>query len=138
MSNSPADCSEIFECRMCGDCCKGYGGTYMTEQDVKAIADYVGTDTQTFLSKYCRFSGGRPVLVQKKNGYCVFFDELCTIHPVKPRMCKQWPFINSVLVDVTNWQIMAGMCPGIRKDVSDSMVKECVKESLINRWNKER
>ena len=137
MSNSPADCSELFECRMCGDCCKGYGGTYLTEQDIKAIAEYIGTDTQTFLLKYCRLSGGSPVLAQQKNGYCAFWKELCTIHPVKPRMCRQWPFIESILVDVKNWQIMATMCPGIRTDISDEKVRECVRESIIiNRNNK--
>jgi len=75
-------------------------------------------------------SGERPILAQGDNGYCIFWDEACTIHPVKPRMCKAWPFIGSVLVDVNNWHIMAASCPGIRIDVPDSVVMECVKQEL--------
>jgi hypothetical protein len=46
-------------------------------------------------------------------------------------MCKAWPFIESILVDVNNWQIMAASCPGIRIDVPDSVVMECVKKELL-------
>ena len=135
MSNNSADCSELFKCRKCGECCKGYGGTYLTEEDITAIADYTGTDRQSFVSKYCRYSGNTPVLDQHENGFCVFWDEICTIHPVKPRMCKNWPFIESVLVDVSNWRIMAGMCPGIRTDVSDKKIRKCIRESLLSNCN---
>jgi len=75
-------------------------------------------------------SGGKPVLAQGKDAYCIFWDELCTIHPVKPSMCKNWPFIKSVLVDINNWQIMAALCPGIRTDLPDSVVKECIRKEL--------
>jgi hypothetical protein len=46
---------------------------------------------------------------------------------VKPRMCSEWPFIKSVLVDVKNWHIMAGSCPGMRTDVIDNMIEACVR-----------
>ncbi len=42
--------SDIFKCEKCGDCCKGYGGTFVTEKDIKAIAAYLKTDPQ-FLIK---------------------------------------------------------------------------------------
>jgi Fe-S-cluster containining protein len=136
MSNDSTECSELFECKKCGDCCRGYGGTYLTEQDIQRIAEYIHMDPETFISKYCSFSGETPVIAQKNGGYCVFWDELCSIHPVKPRMCKQWPFIESVLVDIKNWQIMAGMCPGIRTEVDDEKVKKCIKCSISNTCNK--
>ena len=131
-SNRPpsATCSDIFECLKCGECCKGYGGTFLSKQDIEIIAEYVGTDADSFESKFCRLSGDKPVLAQQENGYCIFWDELCTVHPVKPRMCRQWPFIESVLVDVMNWHIMASMCPGIQTDVSDRAIRECVKAAL--------
>ena len=128
--SSSSDGSDIFECRHCGECCKGYGGTYLSRQDIKVIAAYVGTDADSFESKFCRPSGGKPILIQNENGYCVFWDELCTIHPVKPQMCRQWPFIKSVLVDVKNWHIMASMCPGIRTDVSDHTIRDRIKKAL--------
>ncbi len=123
--------SDIFKCEKCGDCCKGYGGTYVTEKDIKAIAAYLKTDHKSFIKDYCYMSGSRPVLAQQKNGYCIFWDKICTIHPVKPKMCRQWPFIKSVLIDVNNWQIMAGICPGIRTDVPDDIIKECVRKELL-------
>jgi len=29
---------DIFKCRQCGECCKGYGGTFVTENEIEAIA----------------------------------------------------------------------------------------------------
>lgn len=122
--------TDLFKCQQCGDCCKGYGGTFVTEPEIQAIADFLDTDTQSFLKNYCQMSGGRPLLTQGRDLYCIFWNKVCTIHPVKPRMCKTWPFIASVLIDAGNWHIMAASCPGIRTDVPDSEVKECVAREL--------
>ena len=124
------DAPEVFNCQQCGDCCRGYGGTFVSDEDIQAIAAFINTDPETFKEKYCQVSGGKPLLAQAESGYCVFWDTVCTIHPVKPRMCRQWPFIKSVLVDVKNWQIMAGVCPGIRLDVPEKTILGCVKEAL--------
>jgi Fe-S-cluster containining protein len=70
------------------------------------------------------------VLAQRADGYCIFWDKICTIHPVKPRMCRQWPFIESILVDAENWLIMADSCPGIRADVPVDTVQKYVKKKL--------
>lgn len=121
---------DIFQCTRCGDCCKGYGGTFMSDADVKSIVAYLKIEPEEFLSTYCRFSGQRPFLAQKSDGYCIFWDGDCRIHPVKPRMCRLWPFIESVLIDIKNWQIMAGMCPGIRSDSPDKVVRECVRQQI--------
>lgn len=120
----------IFNCRKCGDCCRGYGGTYVTEEDIRRIAAYIGEDPVRFKNRYCRMSGNRPVLAQAENGYCAFWEELCTIHPVKPRMCRRWPFIDAVLKDIQNWEIMGASCPGIRTDLPDEVVRETVARSI--------
>ena len=121
-SDSPE--SLLFDCRQCGDCCRGYGGTYVSEEDIRRIAAYIGEDPARFIERYCQMSGRRPVLAQAANGYCVFWDKLCTIHPVKPRMCRRWPFIDAVLVDIQNWKSMGASCPGIRTDLPDDVVRE--------------
>jgi Fe-S-cluster containining protein len=95
--------------------------------DITAIAEYIGADPHTFMAEYCQRSGGKPILTQSPNGYCIFWDKLCTIHPVKPRMCREWPFIESVLVDAKNWHAMAGSCPGMRTDVVDDTITACVR-----------
>ena len=130
MPSDLKDCSALFECCQCGDCCKGYGGTYLTGQDIEAISRYIKTDSQQFIAEYCDFSGTRPVLAQRKDGYCIFWDQLCTIHPVKPKMCRQWPFLESILVDSINWQIMAHSCPGIRSHAPSNLLEKCVRETL--------
>lgn len=122
---------EIFKCRKCGDCCKGFGGTYVSAEDIKAIANFINTDKALFLKKYCRLSGTKFVLAQAKNGFCVFSENnICSIHPVKPRMCKAWPFIPGVLNDPGNWTIMAGFCPGINENVSKENLLECVRGEI--------
>ncbi len=122
--------SDIFDCTRCGDCCKGYGGTFVSPDDIKAIANYLGTDSERFVSEYCQISGSEPLLAQGENGYCIFWDQVCTIHPVKPRMCKEWPFIRAVLADMKNWHIMAGLCPGIRADAPPDIVRDYVIKQL--------
>jgi Fe-S-cluster containining protein len=121
---------DIFACRRCGDCCKGYGGTYVSTEDIAAIAAFIQSDPSDVVERYCRVSGGRYLLAQRNNGYCIFWDGGCAIHPVKPRMCRRWPFIESVVTDPLNWTIMAGFCPGMRTDVSLSWVRSCVEKIL--------
>ena len=124
--------SDIFKCNKCGDCCKGYGGTFVGEKEINAIAKFLNIESEMVVDKYCQISGEKLVLAQGKNEYCVFWDGTCSIHPVKPKMCKSWPFIQSVLLDIKNWQIMAGLCSGIRIDVSDVIIKECVAKQLFD------
>lgn len=122
--------TDIFKCQQCGDCCKGFGGTFVTEKEIEKIAASVNTDPKTFVEKYCQVSDGRPLLAQGRDRYCIFWDGLCSIHPVKPRMCKKWPFLKSILVDINNWHIMASLCPGIRTDAPDSAIKAYVTQEL--------
>jgi Fe-S-cluster containining protein len=122
---------DIFNCRQCGDCCKGFGGTYVSPEDIDSIAAFIHTEPESFQKNYCQISGKKRVLAQSENGYCIFWkDSICTIHPVKPRMCKAWPFIPNVLKDPENWYIMAGLCPGIRADFTPSEIVNCVRTQI--------
>ena len=121
---------DLFTCRRCGECCKGYGGTYITENEIDNICRFLGLERNTFVKRYCQMSGDRPVIAQGLDGYCIFWDKLCIIHAVKPRMCRNWPFIESILVDARNWQAMAASCPGMRAGVSDDQIQRCVSEFI--------
>ena len=121
---------EPFACTQCGECCKGYGGTYLTQSDLGAIANFLGISEVECLQRFCSFSGRRPILAQRPDGYCVFFNHNCSIHPVKPRMCRNWPYIESLLVDIHNWQIMAASCPGMRRDIDEESLLEAVRSKL--------
>jgi len=110
---------DIFECKLCGECCNGFGGTYVTEQDILKISSYINANPETFIKTHCDMSGLRPVLTQSATGSCIFFDpdKQCTIHPVKPYMCRAWPYIKTIIKNPENWNAMAGSCPGMKKDV---------------------
>jgi len=125
----------LFNCRKCGACCKGYGGTYLSDNDIEVISRYIDSDPNRFVDQFCNLSGNRPVLAQRKDGYCIFWDQLCTIHPVKPLMCRKWPYLESILIDSTNWLIMADSCPGIQTDVDIDTLEKLVRQMILHNWD---
>lgn len=141
MASDPHGTDDVFECTGCGQCCRGFGGTYLGEVDVSAIADYLSIAPRRLIEDYCTHSGGRPVLGQRSDGYCIFWNQVCTIHPVKPAMCRRWPFLRSVLADEINWRLMASMCPGIKTEVNMDQVRARIEaylacEPAVDRWPK--
>jgi Fe-S-cluster containining protein len=129
-TNRSLNSSDAFECTMCGECCNGYGGTYVTEDDIRAIAAYIDTDPASFRNDYCSFSDGKPLLKSGEDGKCIFFKEKCSIHPVKPRMCREWPFIPAVLKEPGNWNLMSDACPGIKTDIDREALKRITEAEL--------
>jgi Fe-S-cluster containining protein len=130
MAAMPSDDQELFICQRCGQCCQGYGGTYLEADDIDAIAAFLGCSAAEFTERYCQTSCGRLLLAQREDGYCVFWRDLCTIHPVKPLMCRRWPYIPGVLRDVRNWRAMATACPGMRIDLPDEAILKRVAAEL--------
>jgi hypothetical protein len=124
----------LFACKQCGQCCKGYGGTYVTWKERVAIANFLGIPRSQLEAEYCVSSGKRFMLAQADDGYCIFFKQNCSIHPVKPSMCRRWPFIEALLVDIANWRIMSASCPGMRADVDDASLLAAI-GSIIHRSN---
>ena len=128
MDSKVVNGEDIFKCQECGACCKGFGGTYVSENDIEKISKYVDVTPGLFINKYCATSGSKYVLIQGKDDNCIFFnkEEQCTIHPVKPYMCRAWPFIKTIISNPENWNAMAGSCPGMQKNVSHDILKEIV------------
>ena len=54
-------------------------------------------------------------LIVSANGCCVFHMEgnLCRVHPVKPFICRQWPFLPALLVNSDELEHAKGACPGL-------------------------
>lgn len=102
----------------------------MSEREIERISQYLKIDPDCLLRDYCQWSAGRPLVKTSGSGYCIFWDKLCTIHKVKPRMCKIWPFIESMLVDPTNWAVVQSVCPGIRRNAKSEDLTEYVMEVL--------
>lgn len=133
-SEQPTTGDDIFSCRQCGDCCRGFGGTYVTARDILRISAYIRFDTDRFTTHYCEKSGSRHVLACGEDGCCIFFDKekQCTIHPVKPYMCKAWPFIEAVIRHPENWDMMANSCPGMKKDIPKEALQKIVTREKEN------
>lgn len=126
---------DIFRCKCCGDCCKGFGGTYVTPEDIDRISRFIRQDPASFVEDFCDMAGSRPVLTQGRDGRCIFFkaDRQCTIHPVKPRMCRAWPFLPTLIRNPENWNAMATACPGMIPDIPSkdlARIVACEQEKL--------
>jgi Fe-S-cluster containining protein len=109
----------VFQCRQCGDCCAGRGGIHLQPQEVEEMAALLKLPVEEFCRRYLESSDLGPRLATA-NGVCVFLGEgnLCRVHPVKPFICRQWPFLPALLVDPDELEQAKGACPGINPHCS--------------------
>jgi Fe-S-cluster containining protein len=104
-----------FTCTMCGNCCTGEPGyVWVNEDDLAAIADYLGETVEQVEGLYTRKAHRGRTLREKANGDCVFYDRQsgCTIYPVRPPQCRTWPFWESNLKSPEEWRKTCEVCPG--------------------------
>ncbi|QDT34224.1 YkgJ family cysteine cluster protein [Thalassoglobus polymorphus] len=106
-----------FECTQCGNCCTGAPGfVWVSEEEVKDIAEYLDKPIGEIRLLYTRPARGKTSLTEFANGDCVFFDPQgrgCTIYPVRPIQCKTWPFWKSNVDSPESWEQTRRDCPGI-------------------------
>jgi hypothetical protein len=103
----------VFACRQCGECCQGAGGILVTPAETRALAEYLGLSPREFARRYLVDSPLGPQ-VAEKDGACVFLQEArCRVHPVKPRICREWPFLPALLAHPDEFEAAKGACPGL-------------------------
>jgi Fe-S-cluster containining protein len=124
-----------FECTRCGKCCTGFPGfVYLSEPAVTAIAEYLNESIDRFLIKYTKtvsiFHENRFSLIEKSNYDCIFWNENCTIYPVRPYQCRAYPFWNKHLVSKREWEKASRFCPGINRGKVHS--KDAIEELIQN------
>ncbi len=104
-----------FHCQQCGDCCSGRGGIFVKPDEVEAMAALLNLAVDEFCRLYVEASAMGPRLSIADNGFCVFLMEgnLCRVHPVKPFICRQWPFLPILLLDADELEHAKTACPGI-------------------------
>ena len=105
-----------FVCKRCGACCQGESTVSLTEEDVLNIANYLGLSVENFLKEYTIKKGENRLEMRVVNNHCIFFDEkenLCLIHPVKPKTCKEWPFPRAIWENEENFNIIKESCPAL-------------------------
>ena len=130
MTHSTMTSDDVFQCTQCGECCTGFGGTYMTQDDVVRIAAHLGVSQEQFLDEFCQMVDGMPVIAVGEDGRCVFFKGNCSIHTVKPRMCCAWPFIEAVERVPSNWDLMADACEGIQTGIPHDVIRGIVRKEI--------
>lgn len=108
-----------FQCTQCGDCCTGAPGfVWVTNDEIKLLADELGMSADEFEDVYVRQVGVRRSLREFPNGDCVFFDteaRKCQVYNARPKQCRTWPFWDSNLKSETAWKQTCEVCPGSGK-----------------------
>ena len=132
-----------FQCAACGNCCSGPGEGFIwvTEPEIKFIADYLKIAEEKLCHKYLRQVGLRfSILEQPFNKDCVFLQKTgsgkqCAIYSVRPNQCRTWPFWQENLYSIDTWNQVARRCPGITngKVYSCDEIEEIVESK--NWWN---
>ena len=127
---------DFFCCTQCGECCVGFGGTEVSTSDIEKIASFIKTDKESFIKNYCALTAKKEyVLKQSEDGVCIFFKKNCSIHPVKPSMCKDWPFIKNIIKAPSTWNLMADACSGIKTNVPLSKLVLLIKKKFNKKNN---
>jgi Fe-S-cluster containining protein len=127
------------------------------EDMLKALDFYIVNDGGTVPVGLERISSvaterGLAYMALKKmeNGDCVFLkDDLCMIHPVRPLVCKSFPFVFTESKGQIAWGLTAKkeICPGlgIGPQISESEIEELAETVLpgmrvyrdfVEEWNK--
>lgn len=91
---------DSFKCEICGGkCCIGESGfIWLTPDEIKNLADFLGINTQKFKEIYTQKIGVRISLKEKEYNdelACIFFDEIkknCSVYEARPNQCKSFPF----------------------------------------------
>jgi Fe-S-cluster containining protein len=122
-----------FECQPgCTECCRQKGFVYLTEDDLKRMAAFIGLSATAFERKYVYRTARRMRLrVPRDGGTCPFLEEGgCSVHPVKPVQCRIFPFWPELVESRREWKKTARYCPGIGKgdliqiEVAESQASE--------------
>jgi len=85
---------KFYVCDRCTACCRWPGDVKIEEDEVEAIADYLGMSSNDFIMKYTRLRTNRNglSLVEKENHECIMLKGRdCVINDVKPRQCSGFP-----------------------------------------------
>jgi len=108
----------VFLCRQCGECCRGERGILVTPAELTAMASHLGLPLEEFTAR-CLVDTPLGPQVATLNGVCILqTDGLCRVHPVKPRICREWPFLQALLEHADEFAAAKEACPGLAQDAT--------------------
>ncbi len=106
-----------FTCQPgCTNCCNMQGFVYLTEQDLKRAAAFLGVDAREFETRYVYRTAHQTRFRKPPEKQCPFLGESgCNIHPAKPTQCRTFPFWPELVESRSEWKRTARYCPGMGK-----------------------
>ncbi|HAY20988.1 MAG TPA: YkgJ family cysteine cluster protein [Desulfobacterales bacterium] len=125
----PTNHRPVFRCQLCGECCEGRGGILPTAIEIEIIARFLKMSVRQFKETYLESTPLGLTVKNKTAGGCIFNDQgRCQIHPVKPRICRNWPFLPAILLHENEFEAAKSVCPGFDPD--------CRYEDFLWWWRK--
>ena len=87
-----------FHCVRCGACCRWEGPVRVSEQEIDAIARFLGIPVKDFIRDHTVLTSDRRSLSLRENpdGSCCYYDpsaRSCRIQAVKPKQCRDFPLV---------------------------------------------
>ncbi len=111
-----------FECQPgCIQCCDRHGYVYITEDDLRRIAAFLGMTEAEFEAKYVYRTSRQLRLRKPRGSQCHFLLKRadgtgsCKVHAVKPVQCRTYPFWPELVEYRDVWDHEAKKCPGINR-----------------------
>jgi Fe-S-cluster containining protein len=103
-----------FQCQQCGACCTGEPGTiYVTREEIVSLAAHLRLTVEKFIQRYLYPFKDSYSIGEHADGRCLFFDNGCTVYPLRPLQCRTFPFWFSNLRSQDRWRDIRSKCPGI-------------------------
>jgi len=115
------EAKSVFNCRRCGECCRGEGGIYIRPEEVAGPARLLDLSEKAFIAEYTEPRYGQLALKTNEEGFCLMQDPktgACRIHAYKPPMCRDWPFFYGILGNRDGFEAAKQACPGIAAEAS--------------------
>lgn len=83
-----------YVCQRCNACCKWPGDVRIEDDEIAAIASFLGLSEGEFIERYTRLRTNRTglSLIERENHECIMLENGgCRIHEVKPGQCRGFP-----------------------------------------------
>lgn len=105
-----------FTCQPgCTNCCDQEGFVYLSDDDLKGAAKFVGMTPKAFEAKYIYRTAHQLRFRKPHDRQCPFLDGGCSIHPAKPTQCRTFPYWPEIIASKATWKRTGRYCPGIGK-----------------------
>lgn len=115
----------FLECQRCTACCRWPGQVRLTEDEIRRLSAFKQLPEHDFIQQFTRLRPDRRglALLDKPNGECIFLrDNDCSVQPVKPQQCRDFPNL---------WSFPGAekSCQAIAREVTDSEFRRLIREA---------